>query len=109
MADVDVKMDDSISDWEDMSVDMVQWNVLLKQLEDLVTLSRLISYRPSQSRSLNDELLQCRSDEPADSLDFTLTTILQKGRGFSYFFSVVMTFLSRKLDRSFQPMLLNLH
>lgn len=81
MADVDVKMDDSISDWEDMSVDMVQWNVLLKQLEDLVTLSRLISYRPSQSRSLNDELLQCRSDEPADSLDFTLTTILQKGRG----------------------------
>ena len=77
-----VKMDDSMSDWEDMSVDMVQWNVLLKQLEDLSSLSRLIRYQPTQLRRLNASQLDYYIDQISeDPLDFTLSGILQKGRG----------------------------
>lgn len=81
--DVDavVKMDDSMSDWEDMSVDMVQWNVLLKQLEDLSYLSRLTRYTAVQLRRANCENLNYPVQiSPAD-LNFTLATVLQKGRG----------------------------
>jgi hypothetical protein len=83
--DTDVNMDDSMNDWEDMSIDFCAWNVLSKQLEDLSFLSRLIRYSPvqlreTQSRSL-DFLVE---DKDFDNLEFSLASILQKGRGIEY-------------------------
>lgn len=75
-------MDDSINDWEDMSIDFCSWNVLSKQLEDLSFLSRLIHYVPAhlheaQSRKLNYVI----QEKDLDKLEFSLASILQKGRG----------------------------
>ena len=79
----EVAMDDSFGEWEDMSIDMVHWNELLKQLEDLSHLSRLLHYQPQISRQMNLENLNLSIPNVDDNLDFSLTTILQKGRGMS--------------------------
>lgn len=79
---------DSIGEWEDMSIDMVQWNVLSKQLEDLTYLARLIRYSPVKLRENQRLLLDCPLKDVQDNLEFTLESILQKGRGMtdaSYF------------------------
>ena len=74
-------MDDSMNEWENMSIDMVQWNVLLKQLEDLSALSRLIQYCPIHLRELQRQKLQYFVEDNCDNLEFSLASILQKGRG----------------------------
>lgn len=79
----EVAMDDSFGEWEDMSIDMVHWNELLKQLEDLSHLSRLLHHQPQISRQMNLENLNLSIPNVDDNLDFSLTTILQKGRGMS--------------------------
>ncbi len=79
--DSDVIMDDSMSDWEDMSIDMVTWNVLSKQFEDLSFLSRLIRYVPAKLRETQRQNLEILVEENVDSLEFSLASILQKGRG----------------------------
>lgn len=71
----------SLSDWEDMSIDMVQWNVLSKQLEDLTYLLRLIKYKPVKLKAFQRSVLDNFIEETPDELDFTLSSILQKGRG----------------------------
>ena len=76
-----VILDDSMSDWEDMSIDMVHWNVLSKQFEDLSFLSRLISYVPSKLRETQRQKLEFSVEENVDTLEFSLSSILQKGRG----------------------------
>lgn len=76
-----VPIDDSFGEWEDMSIDMVHWNELSKQLEDLSHLSRLVHYQPQISRQMNFENLKLNMPDVTDNLDFSLTTILQKGRG----------------------------
>lgn len=70
-----------MGEWEDMSVDMVQWNVLSKQFEDLSYLSRLIYYTPAELRQLGSQEVDYLLDAPFQKLEFTLATILQKGRG----------------------------
>ncbi len=70
-----------MGEWEDMSVDMVQWNVLSKQFEDLSYLSRLIYYTPAELRQLGSQEVDYLVDAPLQKLEFTLATILQKGRG----------------------------
>lgn len=70
-----------MGEWEDMSIDMVQWNVLSKQLEDLSVLFRLIRYAPIHLRESQSQLLEFPLTEASDDLDFTLSSILQKGRG----------------------------
>ena len=74
-------MDDSMGEWEDMSIDMVQWNGLSKQLEDLSYLSRLVHYCPVKLRETQRQILDNPLKEAPDNLDFTLASILQKGRG----------------------------
>lgn len=64
-----------------MSIDMVQWNVLSKQLEDLTYLSRLIKCKPIKLKSVQRSVLDYLIGETSDELDFTLSSILQKGRG----------------------------
>lgn len=81
--DSDVIMDDSMSDWEDMSIDMVTWNVLSKQFEDLSFLSRLIRYVPAKLRETQRLNLEILVEENVDTLEFSLASILQKGRGIS--------------------------
>jgi len=71
----------SLSDWEDMSIDMVQWNVLSKQLEDLTYLLRLIKYKPAKLKAFQRSVLDNFIEETPDELNFTLSSILQKGRG----------------------------
>lgn len=75
-----MKMDDSM-EWEDMSVDMVQWNVLSKQLEDLSFLSRIIRYVPVYMRKKQSLHLDHLIEENVETLEFSLSSILQKGRG----------------------------
>lgn len=74
-------MDDSMGEWEDMSVDMVQWNVLSKQLEDLSFLSRIIRYIPAHMRKTQSLHLDYPVEEQVETLEFSLSSILQKGRG----------------------------
>ena len=71
----------SLCDWEDMSIDMVQWNVLSKQLEDLTYLSRLIKYKLVKHKSVQRSVLDYLIEETPNELSFTLSSILQKGRG----------------------------
>ena len=78
-----IPMDDSFGEWEDMSVDMVHWNMLSKQFEDLSYLSRLVCYAPKILRQTHCQSLQLSIEEVDDDLDFSLTTVLQKGRGMS--------------------------
>ena len=77
----EVAMDDSFGEWEDMSIDMVHWNELSKQLEDLSYLSRLVHYQPQMLQKTNAENLNLSIPDVSDNLDFSLSTILQKGRG----------------------------
>jgi len=77
----DVTMEDSFGEWEDMSIDMVHWNELSKQLEDLSYLSRLVHYQPQMLQKTNAENLNLSIPDVSDNLDFSLSTILQKGRG----------------------------
>jgi hypothetical protein len=75
-------MEDSMNDWEDMSIDFCAWNVLSKQLEDLSFLSRLIRYNPVQLRETQRRDLDFLvEDKYSDNLEFSLASILQKGRG----------------------------
>jgi hypothetical protein len=77
-----VNMEDSMNDWEDMSIDFCAWNVLSKQLEDLSFLSRLIRYNPVQLRETQRRDLDFLvEDKYSDNLEFSLASILQKGRG----------------------------
>jgi len=77
-----VNMDDSMNDWEDMSIDFCAWNVLSKQLEDLSFLSRLIRYIPVQLRETQRrDLSFVDEDKYFDNLEFSLASVLQKGRG----------------------------
>ena len=71
----------SLNEWEDMSIDMVHWNVLSKQLEDLTYLQRLIRYKPSKLKLIQRRNLDYFNEETSEELEFTLTSILQKGRG----------------------------
>ena len=71
----------SLNEWEDMSIDMVHWNVLSKQLEDLTYLQRLIRYKPSKLKLIQRRSLVYFNEETSEELEFTLTSILQKGRG----------------------------
>ena len=71
----------SLNEWEDMSIDMVHWNVLSKQLEDLTYLQRLIRYKPSKLKLIKRRNLDYFNEETSEELEFTLTSILQKGRG----------------------------
>jgi hypothetical protein len=78
-------MDDSMNDWEDMSIDFCAWNVLSKQIEDLSFLSRLIRYIPAQLRETQKrDLGFLVEDKHLDNLEFSLASILQKGRGIEY-------------------------
>lgn len=77
-----MNMEDSMNDWEDMSIDFCAWNVLSKQLEDLSFLSRLIRYNPVQLRERQRRDLDFLvEDKYSDILEFSLASILQKGRG----------------------------
>ncbi len=77
-----MNMEDSMNDWEDMSIDFCAWNVLSKQLEDLSFLSRLIRYNPVQLRETQRRDLDFLvEDKYSDNLEFSLASILQKGRG----------------------------
>lgn len=76
----DVNMDDSMNDWEDMSIDFCSWNVLSKQLEDLSYLSRLIHYVPAHLREAQSRKLDYVVED-LDKLEFSLASVLQKGRG----------------------------
>lgn len=80
-------MEDSLGEWEDMSVDMVHWSALTKQLEDLYHLSRLLRYVPMHLRQSRIHDLELRLDETSESLDFTLASILRKGRGIQQVFT----------------------
>lgn len=70
-----------MNEWEDMSVDMVQWNVMSKQFEDLSFLVRMIRYVPVYLRETQSQNLCYPIDETIDNLEFSLVSILQKGRG----------------------------
>lgn len=70
-----------MNEWEDMSSDIVKWNVLSKQLEDLSCLGRLVQYVPSNLREEQSRLLGFPLNENLDELLFSLSSVLQKGRG----------------------------
>ena len=81
MEEEDVSMEDSWGEWEDMSVDMVHWSALTKQLEDLYHLHRLLRYEPMHLRQSRIHALELRCDETPELLEFTLASVLRKGRG----------------------------
>ena len=72
---------DSINEWEDVSADVFKWNALSKQLEDLARLSRLIRFVPARLRELQSQLLDYSGDGSLEELNFSLNSVLQKGRG----------------------------
>lgn len=74
-------MDDSWGEWEDMSVDMVHWSGLTKQLEDLSQLSQLLRYVPVHLRQQRTHELDLQFNETPEQLEFTLGSVLGKGRG----------------------------
>lgn len=75
-----------MNEWEDMSSDIVKWNVLSKQLEDLSCLARLVKYVPLNLRKEQSQLIGFPLNENQDELLFSLSSVLQKGRGWQLIF-----------------------
>lgn len=81
MEETGARMDDSFGEWEDMSVEMMHWSALTKQLEDLSHLSQLLRYVPVHLRQHRIHELELRLEENQEPLEFTLASVLRKGRG----------------------------
>lgn len=86
-----------MNDWEDMSIDFCSWNVLSKQLEDLSYLSRLIHYVPAHLREAQSRKLDYVVED-LDKLEFSLASVLQKGRGIFRYYSEKIRFVIHTLN-----------
>lgn len=62
--------DSVLTDWENISMDIMQWNILAKQAEDLMVLSCLLNYRVPKSNF-----------EESYQFELSLNNLCEKGRG----------------------------
>ncbi|KAK7069681.1 hypothetical protein SK128_010832, partial [Halocaridina rubra] len=60
----------SLNDWEGLSMEMVEWNLVISQLESLLPIHLLLSYTPSNYPSRKPDL------------EVSVKTLLEKGRGY---------------------------
>lgn len=66
---------DDAADWEELSMDSVQWNLLLRQLEDLSMLDFVLQQRIKVSLNALPYSLRWKS------MPISLRLLLEKGRG----------------------------
>lgn len=70
------KLDNSISEWEDVCVDIEKWNGLIRQLEDVLALNSLLKLKIPQSKNA-----VISSTPPSDLLMVSVRHLLDGGRG----------------------------
>lgn len=70
------KLDNSISEWEDVSVDIEKWNVLIRQLEDVLALNCLLKLKipPAKNAAVS-------ATPSSDLLMVSVRHLLDGGRG----------------------------
>jgi Rab3 GTPase-activating protein regulatory subunit C-terminus len=71
---MDICKDDG-ADWEELSMDSAQWNVLLRQLEDLSMLDYVLQQRIKVTLNALPHSLKWKS------MPISLHLLLEKGRG----------------------------
>ena len=87
------KLDTSISEWEDVSVDIEKWNVLIRQLEDVLALNCLLKIKipPAKNTAVS-------VSPSSELLMVSVRHLLDGGRGNkSYYFLFSFFFSSYKL------------
>ena len=62
-----------LSDWESLSLDIEQWNVLIKQLEDVLSVQCLLKMKPTLERPL--------PSIAGDPIHISVTKVLDGGKG----------------------------
>jgi len=65
----------TVTDWEELSMDTVQWNVLLRQLEDLSMLDFVLQQKIKVKLNPLPHLLKWKSTS------VTLKSVINKGQG----------------------------
>jgi len=64
-----------MEEWETVSLDLVRWNILLKQIEDLSLLSTILS----QEIKFDSAILPLIPHH--DEVEFSVYALLEKGKG----------------------------
>ena len=75
-----------MDEWENVSLDIVKWNLLLKQLEDLHLLSIILTEKPKLAQPSLPLL-------PNDIRDLSVLSLLDKGKGKCYGGGINLKFL----------------
>jgi len=83
--------DEDDEDWENVSLDLIRWNILLKQIEDLSFLSTILAQRP---KIPNPKLPLL----PHQQEELSVVSLMEKGKG-NPLFNCVLIFKRIKASR----------
>lgn len=72
-----MEVEEPEEEWENVSLEMIRWNILIKQLEDLNILKMVLSTRPKLEAPVLPVL-------PLEVTDLSVTDLLDKGKGSFY-------------------------
>jgi hypothetical protein len=75
LMDCDAAADDGGEEgWENVSLDLIKWNILLKQIEDLSFLSTILAQKPRLESPMLPLL-------PSQAEELSVVSLLDKGKG----------------------------